>query len=94
MSLKILTNLLASILVTCLSHSLLLSTLSLIGHIQQDSLFCSLLILFLFCIYIYVVCRCEAEAEPLVLTHDPVSISGRTDRYQPISQGIWLDFDG
>jgi Phosphoglycerol transferase and related proteins, alkaline phosphatase superfamily len=44
----ILTNLSASILVTCSSHSFLLSTHSLIGWIPQDSLICCLLILSIF----------------------------------------------
>ena len=47
-SLEILTNLSASILVSCSSHSLLLSTHSLIGWISQDSLICWLFTLFIF----------------------------------------------
>ena len=42
--LGILTNISASILVTCSPHSLLISTHSLIGWIPQDSLICWLLI--------------------------------------------------
>ena len=46
LSLEILSNLSASILVTSLSHSLILFAHFLIGYIQQYSLICWLLILF------------------------------------------------
>ena len=53
LSLEILTNLLAFIVVTCSSYSLLLSIHSLIGWIPHDSLICWLLILSIFCLANY-----------------------------------------